>query len=586
VLLIPLDQLVPTPDNPRRIRINEPAFQELVKSIKSVGILQHLIARPMPADRMPSPATKPNNYWDATNLDALHAGKQMFDLRAGHRRLLAADHAGLSTVPVVVRDMDDRTAMEITVSENMQRENLTPLEESEGVQHLLDVGWEIQSIADRLGKPASWVARRAKLRELSTLWRAAIEERDDLARWPATVLELVARLPSDTQDTLFDDLVDDKWRPGDKRVAWMSDVEVPTVREMEQNIDHLLHSLHGAPWKLDDESLVPEAGSCSVCTKRSTAQPLLWGDAEGNGKKRTDRCLDRNCYAKKLAVCIARKTEELKAAGHAPIGLIDAHSSHEEIEPVRGELKPVNKFDVNEAKKNDAHAVPAVVLDGAHAGTVRWVKPCRAGASKTVTRAQREKGKPTPLAERRKVYARRRQAHVISAIRDELKRMIDKKAPLPDAKSLGINDVDALVLAFGTQHRQNFFIDAKPWKRFEQVRKCSEDYKDDMLRSVLPVLRSRLLIHNGEHAERIYPEAKRVADFLRLDWTKLKVAASQAIPDPKGWANLNTNGTPKKPAAKRTRKPAGPETSSDSAPESPTPERKRARTKARKATVR
>lgn len=605
---IAIHQLVPTRDNPRKIRPNDPALKELTESVRSLGILQPLIARPMP------PATLPTG-WPKAVIAAHKRGEAIYDLRAGHRRLAAAEAVGLELVPVVVREMDDKTAMEITVSENLQRENLTPLEESEGVQHLLDVGWDVQAIADRLGKTASWVARRAKLRDLNELWRRAIEEREDLARWPATVLELVARLPSATQDLLFTELIG-SWQPGQKRPQWSPDVDVPTAREVEQEIDYLLQSIKAAPWKLDDESLVPEAGRCTACPKRSAAQPLLWGDAEGNGKKGTDRCLDRTCYERKLQAHIARKTDDLKAQGHTPIGLVEAYSPAEQLAPVRGELKPVKKYDVSEAKKSDAHAVPAIVLDGAHAGTVRWVKPSRSASAKS-TGIEREKGKPTPLAERRKMLDRRRIAHIITAIREKLDRITDGKEDLPER--VADNEIVAigLAVAFGTSETHRFFDSMAPWKQLDKrvVGVHLAMLANELVLSVLPVLESRLLYHNGEDAERRRGEAKRTAELLALRWQDLEAAAAQAIPEPKGWASLKADGTPKKPAAKRndptltnatrfyrknrkamdaeaevasgaarTKKTAEPEASSTSASETSPPAKKRARAKAKKRT--
>jgi len=107
---------------------------------------------------------------------------------------------------------------------------------------------------------------------------------------------------------------------------------------------------------------------------------------------------------------------------------------------------------------------------------------------------------------------------------------------------------------------------------------------NELVLSVLPVLESRLLYHNGEDAERRRGEAKRTAELLALRWQDLEAAAAQAIPEPKGWASLNANGTPKNSAAKRTRKPAEPETSSTPAPETPPPAKKRAGARAKKRT--
>ena len=110
--LIPLEQIHLPPQQPRRY-FDEVALQKLVASIKQHGILQPLLVRPL----------KSRGY----------------ELVAGERRYRAAKVAELKEVPVVVRDLSDTDALQVTLIENLQREDLNPVEETEGILQLLSV---------------------------------------------------------------------------------------------------------------------------------------------------------------------------------------------------------------------------------------------------------------------------------------------------------------------------------------------------------------------------------------------------------------------------------------------------------------
>ena len=110
--LIPLEQIHLPPKQPRRY-FDEIALQKLVASIKQHGILQPLLVRPL----------KSGGY----------------ELVAGERRYRAAKVAELNEVPVVIRDLNDTDALQVTLIENLQREDLNPVEETEGILQLLSV---------------------------------------------------------------------------------------------------------------------------------------------------------------------------------------------------------------------------------------------------------------------------------------------------------------------------------------------------------------------------------------------------------------------------------------------------------------
>ncbi|WP_173918110.1 ParB/RepB/Spo0J family partition protein [Halobacillus sp. Marseille-Q1614] len=130
----------PNPYQPRKY-FTEEALEELANSIKEHGILQPLIVR---------------------------KSIKGYELIAGERRYRAAKQAGLETVPVIVREMTDNQMMEVALLENLQRENLTPVEEAQAYQNLMvKLGMTQDELSKRLGKSRSHIANLVRLLNLS-----------------------------------------------------------------------------------------------------------------------------------------------------------------------------------------------------------------------------------------------------------------------------------------------------------------------------------------------------------------------------------------------------------------------------------
>jgi len=142
VRTVPIEYLEPSPLQPRR-HFPEEELEALAASIRAHGVLQPLVVRP-----------------------AIGPGAA-YEIVAGERRWRAAQRAGLSEVPVVVRELDDRTALELALVENLQREDLDPLEEAEAFRRLLDeFGRTQEEIAQAVGRSRSHVANTLRLLQL------------------------------------------------------------------------------------------------------------------------------------------------------------------------------------------------------------------------------------------------------------------------------------------------------------------------------------------------------------------------------------------------------------------------------------
>ncbi|MFA5938171.1 MAG: ParB/RepB/Spo0J family partition protein [Sinimarinibacterium sp.] len=136
-----LDSLHPGRHQPRR-HFDDEALQSLAESIKSQGVVQPIVARPVGANK--------------------------YEIVAGERRWRAARLAGLKTVPVVVRTLDDRGAMAVALVENIQRADLNPLEEAEALHKLIkDCGLTHEKAAEAVGRSRAHISNLLRLTELN-----------------------------------------------------------------------------------------------------------------------------------------------------------------------------------------------------------------------------------------------------------------------------------------------------------------------------------------------------------------------------------------------------------------------------------
>lgn len=149
---VPIEFVHPGKYQPRR-KFDEEAIQGLVDSIRDKGILQPLLVRRDGEDA--------NSY----------------ELIAGERRWRAAQIAGLHEVPVVIRDLSDREALEIALIENIQRQDLTPLEEAEGYRRLMEEFEHTQEdLARAVGKSRSHVANMMRLLALPDPVKSMVQD--------------------------------------------------------------------------------------------------------------------------------------------------------------------------------------------------------------------------------------------------------------------------------------------------------------------------------------------------------------------------------------------------------------------------
>jgi len=151
--LVPLDQIRPNPSQPRTT-FDEPALEDLAASIREVGVLQPVLVR---------------------------ARDDGFELVAGERRWRAARVAGLSEIPAVIRDEDEEEWHNLTEAliENVQRENLGPLEQAAAFSQLMeDFGWTHEQVGKRVAKSRSTITNTLRLLQLPASIQGLVERGD------------------------------------------------------------------------------------------------------------------------------------------------------------------------------------------------------------------------------------------------------------------------------------------------------------------------------------------------------------------------------------------------------------------------
>ncbi|WP_049732649.1 ParB/RepB/Spo0J family partition protein [Rhizobium ecuadorense] len=138
--MIPIEFVSRNPRNPRRF-FDDTELHDLASSIRQHGIVQPIVVRTM--------------------------GRDQYEIIAGERRWRAAQLAGLIEIPVIVRDVDDKTALEIAIVENVQRADLNPLEEALGYEQLIaEYGYTQNDLGEIIGKSRSHVANSLRLLKL------------------------------------------------------------------------------------------------------------------------------------------------------------------------------------------------------------------------------------------------------------------------------------------------------------------------------------------------------------------------------------------------------------------------------------
>ncbi|MGH8283089.1 MAG: ParB/RepB/Spo0J family partition protein [Gammaproteobacteria bacterium] len=156
---IPIDLIQPGKYQPR-MHMHPESLQDLADSIKAQGLVQPIVVRPVSHGNQPD-------------------GAQRYEIIAGERRWRAAQMAGLHQIPALVRDVPDRAAIAMALIENIQRENLNPLEEAQALQRLIsEFDMTHQQASEAVGRSRAAVTNLLRLLELTDIVKEQVERGD------------------------------------------------------------------------------------------------------------------------------------------------------------------------------------------------------------------------------------------------------------------------------------------------------------------------------------------------------------------------------------------------------------------------
>lgn len=264
----------------RRKKFTPLKMAELAEDIKSRGVDTPITVRPLPGSRL-------------ADTDR----KVQYELVCGERRWRASKMAGVPTIPAMVRALTDEQALEIQICENLQSEDLTELEEAEGYEDLMKLA-EItaEEVGKRIGKSKSYVYARLKLLDLCSEARASLRD----GKIDASRSLLVARIPDQKlQIKAMAEIIEG--------TGYSNPKEPMTYRQAQLHLQqNYMLKLSDAKFKITSVDLVPEAGSCKTCNKRTGHDPDLFSEIKG-----ADVCIDPPCFHKKEE---AHKAELVKKA--------------------------------------------------------------------------------------------------------------------------------------------------------------------------------------------------------------------------------------------------------------------------------
>ncbi|MEQ6306662.1 ParB/RepB/Spo0J family partition protein [Delftia acidovorans] len=493
---LPITQIAPSRTN-RRV-IEDDALHDMAATMKLYGVLQPLLLRRLPAERLQ------DTFEDEATRRATH------EIIAGERRYRAAQIAGLRAVPYIERDADNMHALLMQLIENLHRSDLTPLQEALGVQRLtLDHGLSIDGAAEALHKSRTHVFESLRLLTLCPEATAALAART-LTR---SVALLVAQRPTEAIQTEYTKRVL-TGGPDGGPMSYRSALDLARRSYMLK--------LDQAPFALDDATLCPDAGACSVCPKHTGASPELWD------KNDADVCTDTACFAEKKDAHFERMKTQAQQRGQqiitgrqardimpsengAPRGylLLDKSSqgSSAPMRQVLGQDVPAASVVLIEAPSgNLVEAVPTHTASAA----VK-VKGDRQAAAKAQTEPPAE---PTREALQREYEIRWRERAAEATI--------DGLLHLPPADLDHIPSRTALLilklLAEGvpTQHLHHMFqIDGKDSRADLDLQSAMEDLAEQDLPAQIQYMLMMACAHDLHHT--VNPLFEEMADLSGVD---------------------------------------------------------------------
>jgi ParB family chromosome partitioning protein len=387
---IPLDKICESKTNPRR-EFDEAKLTELATSIRQHGVLQAVVVRPRP-----------------------ESAADVYELVAGTRRYRASKLVGRESIPANIRELTDAQCLELQLIENLQRTDIHEMDEAQGYAALMQMqpdNYTAEAIAATVGRSEKYVTGRLRLLQLIP------DARQAFYGGKLTFIHAfeIARLQPNDQRRALQECF-----PNHRNVATIlkdKKAEAATVRQLREWIDREIHlDLTTAAFDTHDETLVPSAGSCTRCPKRTGNNPLLFPEV-----RQKSTCTDRECFRAKVEALVQIRVKPLEEKGETPLHVSEAPSW--QTNGHKSDVLHEGQFHRAKGKEECPSAKPAVYVDGKRTGAIFYVcqnEKCPVHAQTTKyektpqERAQRAKER---LAERVEKQTR---ARILEAVRNKL----------------------------------------------------------------------------------------------------------------------------------------------------------------------
>jgi ParB family chromosome partitioning protein len=336
LLEIPLDKISESKKNPRT-QFDEKKLAELADDITQHGVLEPVLVRPLANGK---------------------AGT--YELVFGARRYRASKLAKRDTIPATVRELTDAECLELQLVENVQRADTHELDEGQGYADLLSLqpSNTIETIAAKVAKSPAYVNGRLQLLKLIDEAKQAFRA----GKLNYSHAFEIARLQAKDQQRAIQECF-----PQHRNAAALlkdQKAEAVTVRQLRAWIEReVLLDLTNAPFDASDETLLPSAGSCARCPKRTGSNPLLFADVQ-----RKSTCTDRACYQSKVNAFVQIRVKRVEAEGEKVLSVSQAPSWQ-----TKGQSPNTlreGEFRRARAKGECPTTKPAILVDGRNAGTI------------------------------------------------------------------------------------------------------------------------------------------------------------------------------------------------------------------------
>lgn len=316
VISVPLAALHISSTNPRK-HFSESSIAEMAQSLKSVGLIEPLVVR------------------------SITGNEFEFQIVCGERRYRAAVLAKLEKLLCVVKELNDDQVFEIQITENLQRENVNPLDECDAYHQLIKKGNTLEDLSTRFGRTTDYIYNRMRLINLNEDARQHLES----GVLPITAAIKLSFLTEDQQTNAI------------KRLIVVNEVNKKKqyfftgLRELKNFFDNnVLMKLEYADFSKTDKKLYPEAGPCTTCPKRTGQN--LFNDIANKGQ-----CLDSACFKMKHILHYTKLRQSLSEEKNTEVIFVARTWNAEKEYKELGSVIPVTGYDNFKKSKESQYAV-------------------------------------------------------------------------------------------------------------------------------------------------------------------------------------------------------------------------------------